>query len=219
MKIGITGANGFVGGHLRKRIENPVIFKGDLKNVDKARNFVKKCDRIYHIAGKNRERLGEVLKNNILATANLIFAMKLEEKYPEIILTSSQQVITFPDLEYGFTKSIEEEIIKKTEKWCIYRIPNVYGPGAKPFYNSVVATFCHQIANNMPSTINEPQTKREFIYVDDLINELLCPEFNTIKSPKGEIISIGELYSLLTDKLGTHKKFEKTLNHYKGEAE
>ena len=215
MKIGITGAKGFIGTHLKRKLTNSIIFNGDLKNIEEVRKFIGKCDRIYHLAGKNREKIGGILSNNILSTANLIFAMNIEKKSPEIIFSSSKQVIWNPNSEYGFTKHIEEELVKKARKWCIFRIPNVYGPGCKPFYNSVVATFCYQVVKGEPLNINDPNTKREFIFIDDLIDELLTPEFNSYKEPEGEIMTIGEIASYLTEKLGYHKKLEKCLEYYK----
>ena len=219
MKIGITGANGFIGNHLKRKLTNPIIFNSDLKNIEEVRKFIGKCDRIYHLAGKNREKIGGILSNNILSTANLIFAMNIEKKSPEIIFSSSKQVIWNPNSEYGFTKLIEEELVKKARKWCIFRIPNVYGPGCKPFYNSVIATFCYQVVKSKPLIINDPNTKREFIFIDDLIDELLSPEFNSYKEPEGEIMTIGEIATYLTEKLGYHKKLEKCLEYYKREVE
>jgi len=215
MKVGITGANGFIGTNLKNALENPLIFQGDLNSITQVREFVRKCDRIYHLAGKNRADCGEILKNNVVSTANIIFAMKLENKFPEIIFASSQQTIWNPDSEYGFTKILEEEILKKATKWCIFRIPNVYGPGGKPFYNSVVATFCYQLSKGQQVTIHDPYVQREFIYIDDLIQEFLNPEFNSYKSPEGEILSIGEIYSLLTDHFGEHEKLKACFDFYR----
>jgi UDP-2-acetamido-2,6-beta-L-arabino-hexul-4-ose reductase len=211
----LTGSKGFIGSHLAKRLDDPILFEGDLTNISDACDFVSDCDRIYHLAGKNREPLGKILKNNILSTSNLILATKVKKVNPEIIFASSQQVIWNSDSEYGFTKSAEEEIIKKANKWCIFRIPNVYGPGGRPFYNSVIATFCYQLSKGESVTIHDPSVKREFIFVDDLVDQLLDPEFNMQKSLKGETMTIGEIYFLLTKGLGTHKKLEKCLHYYK----
>ena len=210
----MTGSKGFVGSHLAKRLVDPILFEGDLTSISDACDFISNCDRIYHLAGKNREQLGEILKNNILSTSNLILAAKIEKVNPEIIFASSQQVIWNGDSEYGFTKGAEEEIIKKANKWCIFRIPNVYGPGGRPFYNSVIATFCYQLSKGELATIHDPSAKREFIFIDDLVDQLLNPEFNTLKLLKGETMTIGEIYFLLTKGLGTHKKLEKCLQYY-----
>lgn len=215
MKIGITGANGFIGSYLKRRLKNPLIFKGDLRNIEEVRKFVIKCDRIYHLAGKNREDPGNILKNNVVSTSNIVLSMILENKFPEIIFSSSKQIEWNPNSEYSFAKLIEEEIIKKTNKWCIYRIPNVYGPSSKPFYNSVVATFCYQISKGEKVTIDEPNAKREFIYIDDLIEKLLKPKFNEYQHPKGEILIINRIYEYLTTKLGQHKKLKMCLDYYR----
>jgi len=215
MKVGITGANGFIGSHLRNALENPLLFQGNLNDIAQVRDFIRKCDRVYHLAGKNRAECGEILKNNLVSTANIILAMVLENKFPEIIFASSQQTVWNPNSEYGLTKTLEEEILKKATKWCIFRIPNVYGPGCKPFYNSVVATFCYQLSKGQQVTVHDPSVQREFIYIDDLVQELLNPEFNTYKSPQGEILSIGEIYSLLTDRLGEHEKLRACFDFYR----
>lgn len=219
MKVGITGANGFVGRHLARVLDNPLIFHGDLTEINDVREFVLKCDRIYHLAGKNRADTGDILKNNIVSTANIILSMKLENKFPELIFASSQQTIWNSNSEYGFTKTLEEEIVKKADRWCIYRIPNVYGPDCKPFYNSVVATFCYQISKGEKVVINDPNVQREFIYIDDLVQDMLCPEFSTYKSPSGELLTIGEIYSFLTDRIGKHKKLTLCLDYYKNEVD
>ena len=196
-------------------MHDPLLFEGDLTNIRDACEFVCSCDRVYHLAGKNREQPGEILKNNIISTSNLILACKIKGVNPEIIFASSQQVIWNSESEYGFVKSVEEEIIKKAKKWCIFRIPNVYGPGCKPFYNSVIATFCYQISKGESVTIHDSSVKREFIFVDDLVERILDPEFNSLKSINGETMTVGEIHSFLTDKLGRHKKLERCLQSYK----
>lgn len=213
MRIGITGWKGFIGSYLRKRIEDPILFQGDLRDLDKVKEFTKDCKRIYHLAGLNREKEGKILENNIHATGNLILASKLQNN-PEIVFPSSQQVEWNPDSEYGLTKSIEEEIVKKADNWCIFRIPNVYGPGGKPFYNSVVATFTYQISHGQEVTISNPSDAREFIFVEDLVNKLMNPRFSEYVHPKGEVMSIGEIHEYLTLRLGEHKNLKRCLDYY-----
>lgn len=214
MKIGITGGEGFVGSYLRKKIPNAVLFEGDMKDITMVKDFVSKCDRIYHIAGLNREEEGGILSNNLRATGNLVLACKLLKMQPEIIFSSTMQVEWNPESEYGLTKSIEEEIVKKAENWCIFRIPNVYGPGGKPFYNSVVATFTSQIAHGNEITVNDPNASREFIYIDDLVEALLKPEFNEYIHPEGEELTIGQIRDYLTVDLGKHEKLKRCLDYY-----
>lgn len=231
MKIGITGWNGFIGSHLLKRLEetdNTIIpFKGNLRNLDDCQKFVRQCDRIYHIAGKNRGFSGHILANNLVATGNLVLACKSEGIEPEFIFASSIQSETNSNSEFGFTKSIEHDIVKRLDHWNIFIIPNVYGEDCKPFYNSVVATFAYQITHNQECKINNPDTIRDFIYIEDLIDYLLKPifqdtyngeyrhDFNSIIYPHGETFTIQQVYNYMTTKLGEHEKLEKTLNSYR----
>jgi UDP-2-acetamido-2,6-beta-L-arabino-hexul-4-ose reductase len=214
MRIGITGWDGFIGSYLKNRIDNPILFKGNLTDLQDVKSFVVNCDRIYHLAGLNREIEGKILANNLVATGNLIFSLKTQNKNPEIIFLSSTQVEWNANSEYGFTKSIEEEIVKTAKNWCIFRVPNVYGPGGKPFYNSVVATFTFQLSQGQKVTINDTSIRREFIYIDDLINELMIPHFSEYQKPKGEILSLGEIYDYLTSRLGEHNNLKKCLDYY-----
>lgn len=217
MRTGITGWEGFVGSYLKDRIKDPILFEGDLHDLDKVKEFVSKCDMIYHIAGLNREKEGGILRNNILATGNLVLACKLTDSNPQIIFSSTMQTEWNPDSEYGITKRIEEDIIKKHSNWCVFRIPNVYGPGGKPFYNSVVATFTYQVAKGEELTVNDPDATREFIFIDDLISALLKPSFNEVLHPEGEVLSIGQIRDYLTVDLGKHENLKKCLDYYSEE--
>jgi UDP-2-acetamido-2,6-beta-L-arabino-hexul-4-ose reductase len=214
VRIGITGWQGFIGSYLKNKIVKPVLFKGNMKNLEEVKIFTRNCDRIYHLAGLNREKEGVILANNLNSTGNLLLASTLEKIEPEIIFLSTQQVDTNPNSEYGFTKIIEEEIVKRAKNWCVFRAPNVYGPGGKPFYNSVIATFTYQIAHGQQVTIDNATATREFIYIDELVSSLLKPQFNRIIHPEGEILSIGAIYEYLTSKLGAHKNLKKCLDFY-----
>jgi UDP-2-acetamido-2,6-beta-L-arabino-hexul-4-ose reductase len=215
LRIGITGWRGFIGSHLKDKIDSPILFQGDMREIKDVKRFVKECDRIYHIAGKNRDEEGVILANNIVSTGNLYVACKTQMLSPQIIFVSSTQTEWRADCEYGLTKLIEESIVDMFDKWCIYRVPNVYGPKCQPDYNSVVATFSYQLAHGKQPRINNPLETREFIFVDDIISELLHPKFNGYLRPKGEKMTIQEVYDYLTVKLGKHEKLGKTLNWYR----
>jgi UDP-2-acetamido-2,6-beta-L-arabino-hexul-4-ose reductase len=215
MKVGITGWRGFIGSKLKDKIENPILFDGDLRDLSKVKLFVKECDRIYHVAGLNRDKEGKILANNIISTGNLILASKMVQKDIDLIFLSSKQIYWNANSEYGTTKQIEESIAKMACRWCIYRIPNVYGTGCKPFYNSVVATFAYQLSHNQKVTVKDSNVTREFVYVDDLINELLKPSFQNVIDVRGEVLTIGEIYGYLTNQLGQHEKLYKCMEYYK----
>ena len=219
MKIGITGWRGFIGSHLSQRIDNPVLFRGDMRNLDDVKQFVGQCDRIYHIAGKNRADDGQILANNLVATGNLVLATKLLGHHPEIVFASSSKAESNPSTEYGMVKLIEESIVRKSRKWCIFRITNVYGPGCRPFYNSVVANFCWQIAHGEPCTTHHPFAVREFVYIDDLIDNLMNPVMYRIVWVPGEVMSIGDVHSYLTIRLGEHDKLKLCLDYYQSVSE
>ncbi len=214
MKIGITGWRGFIGSHLLARTPDPVLFQGDMRDLGAVKEFVGQCDRIYHLAGKSRAEDGQILANNLAGTGNLVLATKLLGMNPEIVFASSKQVEWNPNLEYGLCKMIEESIVRKARKWAIFRIPNVYGPGCKPFYNSVVATFCHQLANNEPCTTHQPFATREFIYIDSLVDALAKPVLYRTIEVSGEVMSIREVYEYLTSRLGEHEKLKRCLERY-----
>jgi UDP-2-acetamido-2,6-beta-L-arabino-hexul-4-ose reductase len=216
MKVGITGWRGFIGSYLKEAIKDPILFQGDLRKIADVKEFVRSCDVIYHIAGKNRDDEGNILANNLVATGNLVMATRLLSVSPEIIFASSKQTQTNPNSEYGTTKLIEEKIVKTANKWCIFRIPNVYGERCKPFYNSVISTFAYQLAHNKQPEIKDPTVTRDFIYVQDLIELLLKYKLNEIIGIKGEKMCIGEIYQYMTSKLGQHKKLAQVLEYYRG---
>jgi len=219
MKTGITGWRGFIGSHLSQRIDNPMLFQGDMRNLADVKEFVGQCDRIYHLAGKNRDNDGQILANNLVGTGNLVLATKLLGMHPEIVFTSSKQVEWNPNSEYGMSKMIEENIVRKAAKWCLFRIPNVYGPGCKPFYNSVVATFCYQIAHGETCTTHQPFATREFVYIDDLVDALVEPVLHRVVGVSGEVMSIRVVYEYLTTRLGEHDKLKKCLDYYMEEID
>jgi UDP-2-acetamido-2,6-beta-L-arabino-hexul-4-ose reductase len=216
VKIGITGWRGFIGTHLLDRIKKAVLFTGDMCQLADVMDFIQGLDVIYHLAGKNRGDAGTILSNNLVGTANLVLATKALRVSPLIVFASSTQVQSAPNSEYGMVKLIEEKIVRKADKWCIFRIPNVYGEGCKPFYNSVVAIFAYQLTHGQSVTISNPATTREFIYIDDLVAELLNPLNHEIISPTGETLSIGQVYDFMTSKLGEHDNLKKCLYYYKG---
>ena len=183
IKIGITGQTGFVGTHLfdtiglyqDKFIRIP-FQNGVFKNDTQLQNFVKQCDVIVHLAAMNRHNDPEVIYNtNIGLVSQLIAACESTHSTPHIVFSSSTQEDR--DNPYGSSK---KEGRKLFEQWADINkgqftgliIPNIYGPFGHPYYNSVVATFCHQITHNEEPHI-EVDESLKLIYVGELVSQIL----------------------------------------------
>lgn len=210
IKISITGSEGFLGKHLikllkdeKKMITLPFIRSAyDLLDSTSLKNFVKDADVVIHLAGVNRDNDYNTLKVNLLGTQSLLEAIKKYGNRPRIIFSSSAQVYKTNNV-YSLSKKFAEEFItyysyQENTNSYILRIANVYGPGGKPFYNSVIATFISQIKNNEAITINgNGKQKRDYIYVSDVAN---CIK-KIITSPQEKIINkydvgTGKMFSL-----------------------
>jgi len=196
MKIGVTGANGFLGYHLVQSItwltNNEVVaFNRELFDDSNGLiKFVEECDVIVHLAGLNRHESDEVLyQTNVNITKALVDALTRAKNNPHVILSSSSQ--ESQGNVYGNSKKKARELI---DEWAFngdglstgLLIPNVFGPFGKPFYNSVVATFCHQIANDKkPQILNDSEVG--LIYVNDLVEEIIriIDDPNSLKRENG----------------------------------
>lgn len=181
MKILVTGAKGFIGKNLIKTLEQKgynEIFKYDLdSNLADLDSYTKSCEFVYHLAGVNRPiDIKEFEEGNFGFTSVLLDYLKKHNNNARIMISSSIQAEL--DNPYGISKKMGENLIfdyaKEVEtKAYVYRFPNVFGKWSKPNYNSVVATFANNIANNLPITINNPESPIELVYIDDLVNELI----------------------------------------------
>lgn len=181
MKIAITGSRGFIGKNLLLRLNeysNSVkivqIFHTD-SNVE-LQDKIKNVDLIFHTAGVNRpQHSSELNEGNEDFTALLVNSIKKNNtQKPRVVFLSSIQAEL--DNEYGVSKKKAEKVLLAANNFItpiIYRLPNVFGKWCKPFYNSVVATFCHQIVNNLPVTIHDKNKVITLLYIDDLIDVLL----------------------------------------------
>jgi len=180
--VGITGPNGFVAGHLARRLTHQkgvqvvACPREAFNSPDALAQFVDRCDTIVHLAAMNRGNDEDIHATNTSLVARLISAAQLCERKPHIVFSSSTQ----RDLDnaYGRSKKQGEEQLLQ---WAssgddgaatVLVIPNVYGPGCRPFYNSVVATFCHTLAlGEEPTLIQDDEV--EFIWINDLV-DVLC---------------------------------------------
>lgn len=182
-KVGITGSNGFVGYHLYQQIKNTceelelVEFERSFfENELKLDNFVRECDVIIHLAAVNRlESQEKLYKINVSLAQTLIYSLERTASKPHIIVSSSIQEER--DNLYGASK---KEVRRLFSNWADQNnscftgmiIPNVFGPFGKPFYNSVISTFCYQLTHDAPPKI-EVDGQLSLIYVGDLVQKII----------------------------------------------
>lgn len=176
-EILITGANGFIGQNLA------TFFKGrpDIRitdfDIDSPPETLEKtldvCDVIFHLAGVNRPlNEAEFESGNVGFLTDLLAGLERRNRYPLIALSSSTQALL--DNAYGRSKKAAEEALvsfgqRTNSPIRIFRLPGVFGKWCRPDYNSVVATFCHRIARDIPIQISDPAREIEIIHVDDVI--------------------------------------------------
>lgn len=182
MKIGITGSRGFIARHIIEALKNSKrkaslhyfdLPRGDMLNLAAVKRFVKGKNIIIHAAAVNRGSDTEVIAGSVVTAYNLASAVKSAKNRPKIIFLSSVQAAS--DSVYGLSKRLAEKILEDLSKsnntaLTILRLTNVFGEGARPSYNTVVATFCHQAAHNKELTVHKESRnkKMNLIYVKDI---------------------------------------------------
>jgi UDP-2-acetamido-2,6-beta-L-arabino-hexul-4-ose reductase len=176
----ITGAKGFIGSNLFVRLKQEKkynIFCFDIENSENdLEEYILKSDFIFHLAGVNRpENENEFTKGNVNLTDKIINILENNNKNIPVIMTSS--VHSGSDNPYGQSKQQAENILLDYKsnggKVLIYRLSNVFGKWCRPNYNSVVATFCYNIANGIDIQISNRKNEINFIYIDHIIDDLI----------------------------------------------
>ena len=239
MNILVTGAKGFAGRNLVETLKTiqdgrnktrtlkiGQIFEYDL-DTDPSRlsAYCEKADFVFHLAGVNRPKdQSEFMKGNFGFSSILLDTLKKAGNACPVILSSSIQATMqgrFAGSEYGRSKLAGENLFfdyhaETGAPVLVYRFPNLFGKWCRPNYNSAVATFCHNIANDLPITVNDPNTELELVYIDDLVEEMLdalegkehrC-DFNGVEVlpasdgkycyvPAAHRVTLGEIVSLL----------------------
>ena len=196
MKILVTGAKGFVGKNLAANLYNIKAGKNrtrDLKIEDifeydidskpeELETYCKECDFVFNLAGVNRPKdQSEFMEGNFGFASTLLDTLRKYNNNCPVMLSSSIQatlVGRYGTSDYGKSKLAGEELFfeysKETgAKVLVYRFPNLFGKWCRPNYNSAVATFCNNIANDLEITVNDRSTELELLYIDDLVEEML----------------------------------------------
>lgn len=198
MKILVTGAKGFVGKNLCSQLHNiqdqnvcwynlpePIeaIYEYDIDStLEQLNAWCKDADFVFNLAGVNRpQNQEEFMQGNFGFASTLLGMLKKHSNTCPVMLSSSIQATLagrFGTLEYGKSKRAGEELFfdyaKETgAKVFVYRFPNLFGKWCRPNYNSAIATFCNNIANDLPIQVNDRSVEMELLYIDDLVDEMI----------------------------------------------
>lgn len=196
MKVLITGAKGFVGKNLTEALKNikdekdrtrpnlkiEEIFEYDIDSDEKElEEYCQNADFVFNLAGVNRPKSQEeFMQGNFGFASKLLDTLKKYNNNCPVMLSSSIQatLVGRYDGEYGRSKKAGEDLFfdyaKETgAKVLVYRFPNLFGKWCRPNYNSAVATFCNNVANDLPIQVNDRNTELELLYIDDLVAEML----------------------------------------------
>ena len=240
MRILVTGANGFVGKNLCATLNTikdgrnktrPGLYIEEIYEYDidssqaELDEWCQKADFVFNLAGVNRPKdQKEFMEGNLGFASTLLDTLKRCGNKCPVMLSSSQQASLagrFGNSEYGRSKKAGEELFLNYQKETgatvlVYRFPNLFGKWCRPNYNSAVATFCHNIANDLPIQVNDPNVELELLYIDNLVDEMLdalegkehrC-EFDgleVVENPKGRFcycpvtykVALGEIVEFL----------------------
>ena len=197
MKILVTGAKGFVGKNLCAQLNNikegkakcygdltvSAVYEYDIDStVEDLDRFCSDCDFVFNLAGVNRPQTPEEFMQGNFGFASLLLdtLKKHGNTCPVMISSSIQATLAgrFGTSEYGKSKKAGEELMfeygqETGAKVLVYRFPNLFGKWCRPNYNSAVATFCNNIANDLPIQVNDRSVEMELLYIDDLVSEML----------------------------------------------
>ena len=197
MKILVTGAKGFVGQNLCAQLKNirdgkakcygevavDEVFEYDTDSTTEELDaYCREADFVFNLAGVNRpQNTKEFMEGNFGFASTLLDTLEMHGNKAPVMLSSSIQATLagrFGDSEYGRSKRAGEELffnysVRTGARVLVYRFPNLFGKWCRPNYNSAVATFCNNIANDLPITVNDRSTELELLYIDDLVDEMI----------------------------------------------
>ena len=197
MKVLVTGAKGFVGKNLCAQLDHikdgkakcygdlviDEVFEYDLDSTPEELDaYCRDCHFVFNLAGVNRpQNQEEFMQGNFGFASTLLDTLKKYQNTCPVMISSSIQATLagrFGTSEYGKSKKAGEELMfqyagETGAKVLVYRFPNLFGKWCRPNYNSAVATFCHNLANDLPITVNDPSVELELLYIDDLVEEMI----------------------------------------------
>ena len=197
MKILVTGAKGFVGRNLCAQLRNiqegkakcygdvvvEAVYEYDIDSTVAALDaYCQDCDFVFNLAGVNRPKTQEEFMQGNFGFASLLLdtLRKYHNACPVMISSSVQATLAgrFGNSEYGRSKKAGEELMfsyaeQTGAKVLVYRFPNLFGKWCRPNYNSAIATFCHNIAHDLPIQVNDRSVEMELLYIDDLVDEMI----------------------------------------------
>ncbi|MBI9095899.1 MAG: capsular polysaccharide biosynthesis protein CapF [Sphaerochaeta sp.] len=207
MRILVTGSNGFVGKNLVCELRNRGYDDLYLYDVDTDPAlldcYTKDCDFVFHLAGVNRPQdPKEFMEGNYGFTSLLLDSLKRHDNNSPILISSSIQAEL--DNPYGRSKKAGEDLLLSysTETGSpvfVFRLPNVFGKWSRPNYNSAVATFCYNIARDLPITVNDPSVVMSLVYIDDVMDSFIRALDNDVLQEGGYC----KVPTVHTAKLGT----------------
>lgn len=206
MKILVTGAGGFLGKNLVAELKNlgyeDLLLYTRNHTLKDLEEYTKKCDFVFHLAGVNRpENEKEFMDGNYGFTSELLELLKKHNNKSPILITSSIQAEK--DNPYGTSKKAGEDLLfehslETGAEVFVYRLPNLFGKWSKPNYNTVVATYCYNIARDLNIQVNNPDTELNLCYIDDVLEEFL----NALKGNSTKINNYCSIGTVHTIKLG-----------------
>ena len=197
MKILVTGAKGFVGRNLCAQLRNiqegkakcygdvvvEAVYEYDIDSTAAELDaYCRDCDFVFNLAGVNRPKTQEEFMQGNFGFASLLLdtLRKYHNACPVMISSSVQATLAgrFGNSEYGRSKKAGEELVfsyaeQTGAKVLVYRFPNLFGKWCRPNYNSAIATFCHNIAHDLPIQVNDRSVEMELLYIDDLVDEMI----------------------------------------------